>query len=253
MPNNLNLFPSRSAIGQVKTPDGRVLDVMASPEFSRALADLVFRVGGASALTSDEMLNMLATESTESAEVQALQQQVRELKSQLAVVRDENARIAALEKTVQELTMLVRNPPAAQTDWEHPGKIGAGSINTARFTTLTVTNGLGAFNKGLSVNGPATLGNTGTTQWSWETPIMRYFLGDGTGYSLRFTKRVAAVNTDLFTFTDSGALTVLAGFGCNGKSAQSAYALGGAATDLASVITLANNLRTMAINNGTGA
>lgn len=46
---------------------------------------------------------------------------------------------------------------------------------------------------------------------------------------------------------------VSAGFGCNGATPQTAYALGAAATDLASVITLANNLRTLAINNGTGS
>lgn len=43
-----------------------------------------------------------------------------------------------------------------------------------------------------------------------------------------------------------------AGFGCNTKAAQTPYTLGAAATDLASVITLANNLRTMSINNGIG-
>jgi hypothetical protein len=59
------------------------------------------------------------------------------------------------------------------------------------------------------------------------------------------TKKAAAA-----TFTT---LTATGAFGCNGKSAQTPYALGAAATDLASAIALANNLRTMSINNGTGS
>jgi hypothetical protein len=49
-----------------------------------------------------------------------------------------------------------------------------------------------------------------------------------------------------------GAISVTGAFGCNGATARTPHTLGAAATDLASVITLANNLRTMAINNGTG-
>lgn len=41
-------------------------------------------------------------------------------------------------------------------------------------------------------------------------------------------------------------------FGCNNKPAQVSYTLGPAATDLASVITLVNNIRTALINNGIG-
>jgi hypothetical protein len=105
--------------------------------------------------------------------------------------------------------------------WAAPAAIGSTTPAAGTFTSLTVTTGLAAFNKGASVNGPATLGATGTTQWSFETPIMRYFVGDGTGYSLRLTKRITSTNTDLFTFTDGGDLTVLAKFGCNGAAASS--------------------------------
>lgn len=48
-------------------------------------------------------------------------------------------------------------------------------------------------------------------------------------------------------------LQATTGFGCNGKTPQTAFTLGAAASDLATVITLANNLRNMSINNGTGA
>jgi len=43
------------------------------------------------------------------------------------------------------------------------------------------------------------------------------------------------------------------GFGCNGRPAQSAFALGDAATDLPTVIALANNIRLALIANGTGS
>lgn len=58
------------------------------------------------------------------------------------------------------------------------------------------------------------------------------------------------------TVKASGAFTSLIaslGFGCNGKTAQTSVALGAAATDLASVITLANNIRTALIADGIGS
>jgi len=69
----------------------------------------------------------------------------------------------------------------------------------------------------------------------------------------------ARISTVSFKFNPlTGLLTAkqivaTTGFGCNGKSAQTSFALGVPASDLASVITLANNLRTMSINNGTGS
>ncbi len=48
-------------------------------------------------------------------------------------------------------------------------------------------------------------------------------------------------------------LQSVGGFGCNTKTPQTAFALGAAAVDLPTVIILANNLRTMSINNGTGS
>ena len=47
-----------------------------------------------------------------------------------------------------------------------------------------------------------------------------------------------------------GTLGVTGGFGCNTKPAQVAYPVGAAATDLASVIALANNIRLALIANG---
>ncbi len=54
-------------------------------------------------------------------------------------------------------------------------------------------------------------------------------------------------------FSVGNDLTVSGAFGCNGASIQGSQSLGSAATDLPTVITLANNIRTALINNGIGA
>lgn len=51
----------------------------------------------------------------------------------------------------------------------------------------------------------------------------------------------------------TGALSSSGAFGCNGKTAQASAALGAAATDLASAITLVNNIRQTLIANGIGS
>lgn len=52
--------------------------------------------------------------------------------------------------------------------------------------------------------------------------------------------------------TGTGYVSIGDRFACNAATPQGKATLGAAATDLASVLTLANNLRTMAINNGMG-
>ena len=52
--------------------------------------------------------------------------------------------------------------------------------------------------------------------------------------------------------TLSGNLVVTGNFGCNGQSAQGAYSLGAAATDLPSVVALANSIRSALIAVGIG-
>lgn len=71
-------------------------------------------------------------------------------------------------------------------------------------------------------------------------------IGNTTAAAATFTTLTAG-NTGV------AALTTSAGFGCNGKTAQPSAALGAAATDLPTVITLANNMRTALINNGIGS
>jgi len=51
----------------------------------------------------------------------------------------------------------------------------------------------------------------------------------------------------------SGSAKIGTGFGCNGKTPQGAATLGAPATNLATVITLANNIRAALIANGIGS
>jgi hypothetical protein len=69
----------------------------------------------------------------------------------------------------------------------------------------------------LRISGAATLGATSTPGvWSFETPVLRQYLGDGTGYSFALATRAAGVTTDVATFNEFGGLTLTAtnaGFG----------------------------------------
>lgn len=57
----------------------------------------------------------------------------------------------------------------------------------------------------LRISGAATLGASSTPGvWSFETPIVRQYLGDGTGYSFRLANRTGGATTDVFTFLDTG-------------------------------------------------
>ena len=70
----------------------------------------------------------------------------------------------------------------------------------ASFSTATVGNGL-------SLTGPATLGVTNNGVFDYESPNYRFYIGDGTGYSFRLSKRVSSTTTDQFIFNDNGTAT----------------------------------------------
>ena len=62
-------------------------------------------------------------------------------------------------------------------------------------------------NGGVRVAGSATLGTAlPSGVMSFESPVMRCYVGDGTGYSWAFSKRSASTTTDLMTLNDSGNL-----------------------------------------------
>lgn len=65
-------------------------------------------------------------------------------------------------------------------------------------------------NGGVQVNGAATLSASmsyGT--FSIEYPSFREYIGDGTGYSRKWSKRASSTTTDLMTLTDAGLLTIV--------------------------------------------
>jgi hypothetical protein len=72
---------------------------------------------------------------------------------------------------------------------------------------------------GITVTSSATLPVAqGPMLFSYEAPISRIYMGDGTGYSFAFSKRASSTTTDLMTLTDGGNL----GLGVT-PSAWSAY------------------------------
>ena len=58
---------------------------------------------------------------------------------------------------------------------------------------------------GINVTSSATLPVAqGSMLFSYEAPISRIYMGDGTGYSFAFSKRASSTTTDLMTLTDGG-------------------------------------------------
>jgi len=78
---------------------------------------------------------------------------------------------------------------------------------------------------GLHFTGSATLSATNTSTFSFETPVTRFYVGDGTGYSMAFSKRVGSVTTDNVIIADTatassstttGTMTISGGLGLTG-------------------------------------
>ena len=110
---------------------------------------------------------------------------------------------------------------AGQIRWFAAGAATAGTTAPFQQIMTMTTGGLavtgtvsatGALtsNGGLQLTGPIPTSPYMTAAISYENPITRYYIGDGTGYSWAFSKRSASVTTDLLTVTDSGNLTVVA-------------------------------------------
>lgn len=184
MSGPLNQLPPRVAIGTAKDASGQSVPVFITPEFARVLTTLIERVGGAVASSNDE----LAAETVFTASaavghglalaVEDLQNQVTALTGQIAALaelgkalaRAENrptdgasvAALAELGKAVAQIKeeAIFAPPP---TDWEHPGRIGAGKASSGRFTTVTAgdVSASGKFGcNGKAPQGPAVSGGT---------------------------------------------------------------------------------------------
>lgn len=92
MPGQLNLFPARVPIGRTTTADGRTVDVLMTPEFSRALADLFVRVGGVDSVGLNELAAMVASDAAQT-QIVALQRQIEAFQIVLGMLEDPSATI----------------------------------------------------------------------------------------------------------------------------------------------------------------
>lgn len=168
MANTLNLLPTRVPIGQVTDPTGRTLDVMITPEFVRVLTAMFQRMGGATGLSNTDLEALLVTalvqvpqqsqgrdDATLCAPVDAwpmvaeLQAQNEALRMQIQTLTGITEQVAELRKTIDAMQMETGAAAPLSVDWERPGKIGATTPNSAKFTTL-------------AADGPAKIGTTGT-------------------------------------------------------------------------------------------
>lgn len=280
--SGLNLFPVRVPIGRATGADGRAVDVLMTPEFARALSALLVRVGGANGLSTDEIAAMSASAPVPDAAIATLQGMVQQLLVELASATQAAARVHVLEQRVEELTKLVHLSGPAPVDWEHPGKIGAATPNSAKVTSFSATTA--------PYSTPAA-GNTGSFNTNGTNAVSQQFGGDeATGYTWQrnIQQNVGAVPHRYYIYNTLVMSMTTGGIGVNGNvsatgqlvstvatgtpplsvlsttmvpNLKSRYALEAdgltnpsplppAATDLPTVITLANALRTAAANKG---
>lgn len=111
MPNPLNLFPARVPIGRVTDDAGRSFDVVMTPEFSRALSDLLVRVGGSNGMGNAD-LAALSVSGAEIGQVLALQAELAELRALVDAAGPVLTVLRQLEQMRAELAM-IEDPAAA--------------------------------------------------------------------------------------------------------------------------------------------
>lgn len=135
-------------------------------------------------------------------------------------------------------------------------RIGANNWGYAISGTKVID--YGATTVTYSINSMATLTKSFhcyTAQYGMGTPDsdgLQVFCA--TGDKIRFGRRSAGLTfTEDMLIDAAGDVQVLTKFGCNTKAPQGAFALGAAATDLPTVIVLANNIQAALIANGIGS
>lgn len=182
--------------------------------------------------------------------------QIVEFKNYIESVIDVSADVSELNKSFKSYVAGYAVP------WATPGTIGSTTPNTGKFTSLqsatsVIDNSIAAGQPliikcatgatGIKIQG-RTLDSFGYLEWYNAAGTV--LSGAIYGFPGRITM-TGPTGTDIVSITDAGA-KVHNAFACNGKAVQTAFALPAAATDLATVITLANALRTALINNGIG-
>jgi len=256
--------------------NGATTPVYMTPEFARMLADIIERIGGDIGVdtASLEVLASFSTQSTvdisnleavaSSSQSIALLAEAQDLLQQSWIALEASrAESMELTKRIENLEMQLQPIAVSAVDWTRPGKIGDTTKNTGKFTTLTAdTTVLGDASAtpypltvrcasgatGVKILGRASDG-FGYMEWYDSTGATAY--GSIFGFPGKLTI-TGPSGTNSIIVTNTG-VTILNGFGCNGKALQTSYALGAAAVDLATVLVLANNVRTALINNGIGS
>ncbi len=210
-----------------------------NPPWIRLFAAIIEIVGAPNSIVADEFQTWVFTSRSPESFIAALDDSVNDLQNVLSYYRTASRALIAAES---ESSVILDD--VATNSEEFPIWSGANTASQPLKTSSTKW----TFN-------PST-GRITSTQYAITGGTAAQV---GTGmYGVAATSVLFAVNGALaFTINAAGAISAAAfvattGFGCNGKAAQTPFTLGVAATDLATVITLANNLRTMAINNGIG-
>lgn len=111
MANPLNLLPARVPIGRATGADGRTVDVLMTPEFARAWADFLARVGGANGIGSDDLATLAELASIAPSDCQALRAEVDELRSTV----EQLAPALALQRQIDTMRVelaLIEDPAA---------------------------------------------------------------------------------------------------------------------------------------------
>jgi hypothetical protein len=240
MPSKLNLFPAHVAIGAVQQ-DGSVL---MSPEFARALSSLMVRVGGPSALSLDEITVLFGSEPTAAAAVGDLSNDVAQLAQQVAGNQEFTARMAHLERRVEDLARLVNSTGPTPIDWEHPGRLGDKTPNSARVTTL---------NK-ITFTQPATAATFTLSDGKTFTATNSIALAGVDGKTLTLSNTLGFSGTDgAFLNIGTGGTLGSAAYASSGSfAARTNTALAPVATDAASTQALANSMRAALLSVGIG-
>jgi hypothetical protein len=135
--------------------------------------------------------------------------------------------------------------------WASPDTIGNVTPGIGNFTTVAASSTAveyGLVHQGGVVSGTKTYAGFSAGPLNHSGGFG--FVYDTAGTSFFHLTPYGSAEGSVFKLDVLGNLTTKAGFGCNGKAAQSAYAVGAAATDAATTQTLANNLRLALIANG---
>jgi hypothetical protein len=78
-------------------------------------------------------------------------------------------------------------------------------------------------------------------QSGFATPTsLRLYWGDGTGWNLHLSKRVASVDTDIFTFKDTGVLSATTGFQIGGAATANQALIGNGTNFVSTALSLAS-------------